>query len=128
MGLGGGIPDGFFYNFGGATFFVVCSTPSSIVHLPWFGSVFPNFSLNLLSSLSSAYHWIHFEQFNTHVIKAQIHHSMVKQNIFLSLNRLPHDLHSNDGLLPISTSTCQMSKYASKANCLYSFSRYKVTQ
>ncbi len=42
MGLGSHIPNGCFCNFGGAT-------------LLWFQSVFPNFSPNLLSSLSSTF-------------------------------------------------------------------------
>ncbi len=46
----------------------------------------------------------------------------------MSLNRLPQNLHSNDGLLPISTSTRWISKYASKANFSYSSLRYRVTQ
>ncbi len=55
MNLGGDISDGCFYNFGGVTFFVVCFATSSIIHLLQFGNVFPNFSFNVLSSLSSTF-------------------------------------------------------------------------
>jgi len=71
MGLGSRIPNGCFCNFGGAALcgFRVFSQTSPL-------------TIELLK-LNFYHHWIHFGCISARVIKAQIHHFVVRQNIFV---------------------------------------------